>query len=214
MLRRVHVISGAAVLAAVLACTGIAGAQSGGVGTGGSGGDEQASADSTYRKVQFGARKLRRGHRGNDVKTLNWMLRSQRVGSRYGVRFEGHTERAVRSFQTRAQIKSNGVVYRGTRKALAKRMRTPRATWYGPGFWGNRTACGQKLRPRTIGVAHRKLPCGTKVVFAYRGRWVRARVIDRGPYRRGYHWDLTKRTAKRLGFLRQGAGRLRAAIVP
>ena len=46
------------------------------------------------------------------------------------------------------------------------------ATWYGPGFFGERTACGKTLRRKTIGVAHRTLPCGTKVTLKYRGRYV------------------------------------------
>jgi rare lipoprotein A (peptidoglycan hydrolase) len=84
------------------------------------------------------------------------------------------------------------------------------ATWYGPGFYGNRTACGKVLRRGTIGVAHRKLPCGTKVTFSYKGRTAVAPVIDRGPYRRGYMWDLTAATADRLGFA--GSGRVLYAI--
>ena len=35
------------------------------------------------------------------------------------------------------------------------------ASWYGPGLYGNRTACGQTIRPSTLGVAHKRLPCGT-----------------------------------------------------
>src|SRR5215471_7928543 len=42
-------------------------------------------------------------------------------------------------------------------------MRTAGATWYGPGLYGNKTACGETLLPNTIGVAHRSLPCGTTV---------------------------------------------------
>ena len=61
-------------------------------------------------------------------------------------------------------------------------MRSAGATWYGPGLYGRHTACGQTLRPATIGVAHRTLPCGTAVKFLYRGRSIVARVIDRGPY--------------------------------
>ena len=61
-------------------------------------------------------------------------------------------------------------------------MRSAGATWYGPGLYGNHTACGQTLRPGTIGVAHRTLPCGTTVKFAYHGHTVVTRVIDRGPY--------------------------------
>jgi hypothetical protein len=73
------------------------------------------------------------------------------------------------------------------------------ATWYGPGFWGHGTACGQTLHGDTIGVAHRTLPCGTKVALLYEGRTLIVTVIDRGPYSRA-DWDLTQRTAERLGF--------------
>lgn len=84
------------------------------------------------------------------------------------------------------------------------------ATWYGPGFYGQRTACGQVLRPGTIGVAHRSLPCGTTVKFAYRGHYLVTRVIDRGPYTRGNAWDLTNGARQALGF--EGAGRVRYAV--
>lgn len=92
------------------------------------------------------------------------------------------------------------------------RTRKQRATWYGPGLWGRRTACGERLKKRTVGVAHRRLPCGTKVTFHHRGRRVTARVIDRGPYVRGYKWDLTKRLARRLDFIEKGSGWVRARI--
>ena len=49
-----------------------------------------------------------------------------------------------------------------------------KATWYGPGFWGNQTACGMKLTPTTIGTAHKKLPCGTLVTFTRKGRSITA----------------------------------------
>ena len=89
-----------------------------------------------------------------------------------------------------------------------------KATWYGPGFWGNDTACGMKLAPTTIGTAHKKLPCGTQVTFTHEGRSVAATVIDRGPYNKGYAWDLTKKTAKRVGFLEVGAGKIQATVTP
>lgn len=73
------------------------------------------------------------------------------------------------------------------------------ATWYGPGLYGNGTACGQTLTPETEGVAHRTLPCGTMVSIYFRGRSVTVPVIDRGPYS-GAEWDLTSATAQRLGF--------------
>ena len=73
------------------------------------------------------------------------------------------------------------------------------ATWYGPGLYGNRTACGQRLGYDTLGVAHRSLPCGTKVNILYEGRTITVPVIDRGPYSSA-DWDLTEETADRLGF--------------
>lgn len=78
-------------------------------------------------------------------------------------------------------------------------FRAAKATWYGPGLYGNRTACGQTLTKRTIGVAHRKLPCGTEVAIAFRGKRTIATVIDRGPFAHGADWDLTAATARRLG---------------
>jgi rare lipoprotein A (peptidoglycan hydrolase) len=84
------------------------------------------------------------------------------------------------------------------------------ATWYGPGFYGNRTACGQTLRLGTVGVAHRNLPCGTAVKFTYHGKSVVARVIDRGPYARGVSWDLTNGAREQLGF--DGSGKIRYAV--
>jgi hypothetical protein len=65
-------------------------------------------------------------------------------------------------------------------------------SWYGPGFYGNGTACGQKLTKELVGVAHRTLPCGTMVTFRYNGKSVSAPVIDRGPYVGGRTWDLSK----------------------
>ena len=89
-----------------------------------------------------------------------------------------------------------------------------KATWYGPGFWGRTTACGMILEPTVIGTAHKGLPCGTTVTFSYGGRSVTAAVIDRGPYKKGYAWDLTKKAAKRVGFLAVGAGRITATVTP
>lgn len=86
------------------------------------------------------------------------------------------------------------------------------ATWYGPGLYGRSTACGQVLRPGTLGVAHRNLPCGTPVKFVYRGRRVVTRVIDRGPYSRGNDWDLTLAAARALRFERVGADRVGFAL--
>ena len=74
------------------------------------------------------------------------------------------------------------------------------ASWYGPGFYGRKTACGKRMTRTLLGVAHRKLPCGTDVALTYRGRTITVPVVDRGPFRPGRRWDLTAATAKSLGF--------------
>ena len=69
----------------------------------------------------------------------------------------------------------------------------PNVSWYGPGFYGKRTACGLAYTKEIMGVAHRTLPCGTMVRFRnpYNGRQITVPVIDRGPYVAGRQWDLS-----------------------
>jgi len=78
--------------------------------------------------------------------------------------------------------------------------RYAQASWYGPGLYGNRTACGQTLTPSTRGVAHKTFPCGTKLTLRYGGRSVNVEVIDRGPYVGDREFDLTSATRDDLGF--------------
>ncbi len=73
------------------------------------------------------------------------------------------------------------------------------ATLYGPGFWGHRTACGERLTRATLGVASRTLRCGARVGVFYKGREITVPVIDRGPFANRASWDLTMATAHALG---------------
>lgn len=85
------------------------------------------------------------------------------------------------------------------------------ASWYGgPSMWGRQTACGRTLRPNTLGVAHKTLPCGTTVKFVYHGHALVTQVIDRGPYVKGRAWDFTQAASEALEF--DGVGRVRYAI--
>lgn len=179
-----------AVIAMVAAATS---AQAGSGGTTRDGGDR-------CRVVQFGERALEFGDCGADVKTLNWILKGKEFGVPLDKDFRDRTDDSVRAFQRRHDLNTTGVVRDRTRKKIVHSMRRSVATWYGPGFWGETTACGRTLRHRTMGVAHRRLPCGTKVVVGYHGRFVRTHVIDRGPYANGADWDLTEKTARRLNF--------------
>ena len=74
-------------------------------------------------------------------------------------------------------------------------------SWYGPGFYGNGTACGQKYSKTILGVAHKTLPCGTRVTFRNpkNGRSITVKVIDRGPYVAGRMWVLSYATCTYLG---------------
>jgi rare lipoprotein A (peptidoglycan hydrolase) len=86
------------------------------------------------------------------------------------------------------------------------------ATWFGPGFYGQRTACGQTLTPAVVGVANRTLPCGTLVKVSYKGHRLILPVIDRGPYgHNGADWDLTTEAAHTLGM--EDTARIGARVV-
>ena len=78
------------------------------------------------------------------------------------------------------------------------------ATYFGPGLYGNKTYCGQVLTPELLGVAHRRLACGTQVAILYDHREIIVPVVDRGPFNEPYDWDLTQATADALGFATSG----------
>ncbi|HEX4896950.1 MAG TPA: septal ring lytic transglycosylase RlpA family protein [Candidatus Limnocylindrales bacterium] len=75
------------------------------------------------------------------------------------------------------------------------------ASFYGPGFYGKRTACGLAYTTTILGVAHRTLPCGTLVTFRNpsNGAVITVPVIDRGPYVAGRIWDLSGAACLALG---------------
>jgi len=174
---------------AMVAAAASAHAVSGGTGTT----DGGPCADAS-----FGSRVLSLGDCGTDVKTLHWIMKADAYGVSLNKEFDDSTEGQVERFQSRHDLKQNGVVRNQTRRQLVHTMSKSTATWYGPGFWNNKTACGEILKRRTLGVAHRNLPCGTKVTLKYGQRYVTTRVIDRGPFAKGVRWDLTKRTARKL----------------
>ncbi len=68
-------------------------------------------------------------------------------------------------------------------------------------------ACGVVIGPRTAGVAHPVLPCGTKLYIEFDGRQVLTQVIDRGHTAPGRTFDVTRSLAKLLGL--QGAQTIR-----
>ena len=108
------------------------------------------------------------------------------------------------SARARVVVRAGG----DTAKRRVGRMNVYRyalASWYGPGFYGRQTGCGGTLGYSQLGVAHKTLPCGTKVTLRHNGRRVRVPVIDRGPYSGAREYDLTAATARKLHFRGHGA---------
>lgn len=88
------------------------------------------------------------------------------------------------------------VVFGLTSTSLAAKVH---ASWYGPGFHGNRTASGEIFDQNDYTAAHKTLPFGTIVKITYNGKTVKVRINDRGPYIKGRVIDLSKAAAKKIG---------------
>jgi len=86
-----------------------------------------------------------------------------------------------------------------------------KATWYGRGFQGHRTASGEAFDLNMLTCAHRTLPIGTllRVTNLTNRRSIMVRVNDRGPVPTGLVVDLSYAAAKSLGFNHRGSARVR-----
>lgn len=80
------------------------------------------------------------------------------------------------------------------------------ASYYGPGFYFNRTANGDIYWPWCISAASLSLPLGTiaKVVNRDNGDFVYVTITDRGPYVHGRILDLSPLAAFKLGMIQKG----------
>lgn len=81
-----------------------------------------------------------------------------------------------------------------------------KASWYGPGMEGRRTANGERFSSAKLTAAARNLPLGSRVVVTNvrNGRSIRVRINDCGPLKRGRKLDLSKAAAARLGIIHEG----------
>jgi rare lipoprotein A len=88
------------------------------------------------------------------------------------------------------------------------------ASWYGPGFYGGRTASGEVLRPGTLTAAHRSLPFGTlvRVTNLNNGRTAVVRINDRGPFHGGRIIDLAQGAASQLGVTSSGTAQVKLEV--
>jgi rare lipoprotein A len=89
------------------------------------------------------------------------------------------------------------------------------ASWYGPGFYGNRTASGEVLRRGTLTAAHRTLPFGTKVRVTNlrNGRSTVVRINDRGPFHGNRVIDLAHGAASEVGLTASGVAQVKLEVL-
>ena len=92
---------------------------------------------------------------------------------------------------------------------------TGQASWYGPGFYGNRTANGELFRPGTLTAAHRTLAFGTRVRVTNlrNGRTAVVRINDRGPFHGGRIIDLAHGAAQELGVIASGVAQVKLEVL-
>jgi rare lipoprotein A len=85
-----------------------------------------------------------------------------------------------------------------------------KASWYGPGFHGRKTANGEVYDMHALTAAHKSLKFGTllKVTNLENDSSVIVRINDRGPYIKGRQLDLSKEAARQLDFIQSGVTRL------
>ena len=89
-----------------------------------------------------------------------------------------------------------------------------RASWYGPGFHGRKTANGEVFNMYAMTAAHKTLKLGTRILVENIENGMQAvlRVNDRGPYIQGRALDVSKRAADVLGFREDGVARIKFSI--
>ena len=100
-------------------------------------------------------------------------------------------------------------------KTLVVSTSTGEASWYGPGFFGNRTANGEVFRPGTMTAAHRTLPFGTKVKVTNlrNGKETIVRINDRGPFSGHRVIDIAHGAAQHLGLVSSGIAQVRLEVL-
>jgi rare lipoprotein A len=92
---------------------------------------------------------------------------------------------------------------------------TIRASWYGPGLEGRKTATGERFSSSRMTAAAKGLPLGSRVVVTNldNGRSATVRINDCGPFRHGRKLDLSKRAARKLGIIHRGSATVRIKVI-
>ena len=89
------------------------------------------------------------------------------------------------------------------------------ASWYGPGFYGNLTANGERYYGDQLTAAHKSLPFGTRVRVTNprTQQSIVVRINDRGPYIGPREFDLSSASADRVGLKGLGVATLQFEIL-
>lgn len=89
------------------------------------------------------------------------------------------------------------------------------ASWYGPGYNGKRTACGDRFDQDALTAAHGSWGCDTRVrvTLISSGKSVIVRINDLLPGAKGRLIDLSRGAAKQIGLIGPGTGRVRLEVV-
>jgi rare lipoprotein A len=91
------------------------------------------------------------------------------------------------------------------------------ASWYGPGFYGNKTANGEIFTGQDFTAAHNTLPLPSiiRVVNLENQKAIIVRVNDRGPFNDGKRriLDLSEHAAETLGMKHKGTARVRIKLL-
>jgi rare lipoprotein A len=135
-----------------------------------------------------------------DSATQTWTRQARATVKSDGSFIARWRARRPGQFQLRAVVRGEASIASVSPELPLTVYRGAVATWYGPGFYGNTTACGIELTRELVGVAHRSLPCGTNVAVRYGSRTLVVPVVDRGPFGSEAHWDFTAAAAQQLGF--------------
>jgi rare lipoprotein A len=86
-----------------------------------------------------------------------------------------------------------------------------KASWYGPGFGGKKTASGAVFDDDKFTAAHKTLPLGSrvKVTNLTNGKAVEVEINDRGPYAGNRIIDLSRAAARAIGMVADGVVQVR-----
>jgi rare lipoprotein A len=89
------------------------------------------------------------------------------------------------------------------------------ASWYGPGFNGQRTSSGEVYNQEGLTAASTLFPLGTqlRVTNLDNGRVVEVAVNDHGPYAKGRGIDLSHQAAVKLGMIGRGTAPVRMEVL-